>query len=41
LHDGTQFARALDYAPLPPEILKRAEAKINSITAGGKTIRQG
>jgi phosphate transport system substrate-binding protein len=41
LHDGTQFARALDYAPLPPEILKRAEAKLNSITAGGKSLRQG
>jgi phosphate transport system substrate-binding protein len=41
LHDGTLFARALDYAPLPPEILKRAEAKLNSITAGGKSLRQG
>ncbi|MFL6228823.1 MAG: phosphate ABC transporter substrate-binding protein PstS [Pyrinomonadaceae bacterium] len=40
LHDGTQFARSLDFAPLPPEILKRAEAKLNSITSGGKTLRQ-
>jgi phosphate transport system substrate-binding protein len=40
LHDGTQFAKALDFAPLPPEILKRAEAKLNSITSGGKTLRQ-
>jgi phosphate transport system substrate-binding protein len=39
LHDGTQFAKALDYAPLPPDILKRAEAKLNSITFGGKTLR--
>jgi phosphate transport system substrate-binding protein len=39
LHDGTQFAKALDFAPLPPEILKRAEAKLNSITSGGKTLR--
>jgi phosphate transport system substrate-binding protein len=39
LHDGTQFAKALDFAPLPPEILKRAEAKLGSITSGGKTLR--
>jgi phosphate transport system substrate-binding protein len=40
LHDGTQFARALDFAPLPDEIRARAEAKLNSITSGGKTLRQ-
>ena len=36
IHDGEQFAKDLQYAPLPAEIVKRAEAKINSITAGGK-----
>jgi phosphate transport system substrate-binding protein len=41
LHDGTQFARALDFAPLPDQIRARAEAKLNSITSGGKTLRQG
>jgi phosphate transport system substrate-binding protein len=39
-HDGEQFAKELLYAPLPPEIVKRAEAKINSITSGGKPLRQ-
>ncbi len=41
LHDGEQFARELQYAPLPAEIVKRAEAKLNAITAGGKPLRQG
>lgn len=39
LHDGTQFARTLDFAPLPAEILKRAEAKLSAITSGGKPLR--
>ena len=39
LHDGTQYAREKSYAPLPAEVLKRAEAKLNSITSGGKTLR--
>ena len=39
LHDGTQFARALDFAPLPDEVRARAEAKLNSITSGGKPLR--
>ena len=25
--------------PLPPDIVKRAEAQINSITSGGKPLR--
>jgi hypothetical protein len=29
----------LQYAPLPGEIVTRAEAKINSITSGGKPLR--
>lgn len=40
IHDGEQFAKDLLYSPLPPEIVKRAEAKINSITSGGKPLRQ-
>jgi phosphate transport system substrate-binding protein len=40
IHDGEKFARDLQYAPLPDEIIKRAEAKINSITSGGKPLRQ-
>ena len=39
IHDGEQFARELQYAPLPADIVKRAEAKLNSITAGGKPLR--
>jgi phosphate transport system substrate-binding protein len=39
LHDGEKFAKDLQYAPLPAEIVKRAEAKINSIASGGKPLR--
>ncbi len=40
LHDGEKFGAELHYAPLPAEVLKKVEAKINSITSGGKTLRQ-
>jgi phosphate transport system substrate-binding protein len=39
IHDGEKFAKELQYAPLPADIVKRAEAKINSITAGGQPLR--
>lgn len=39
IHEGEIFAKDLQYAPLPAEIVKRAEAKINLITAGGKALR--
>jgi phosphate transport system substrate-binding protein len=39
IHDGEKFATDLQYAPLPAEIVKRAEARINSITSGGKPLR--
>jgi phosphate transport system substrate-binding protein len=39
IHDGEAFAKELQYAPLPAEIVKRAEAKINLITSGGKPLR--
>lgn len=39
IHDGEAYTKDLQYAPLPAEIVKRAEAKINSITSGGKTLR--
>jgi phosphate transport system substrate-binding protein len=39
IHDGETFAKDLHYAPLPPEMVKRAEEKINSITSGGKPLR--
>jgi phosphate transport system substrate-binding protein len=39
IHDGEQFAKDLQYAPLPPQIAQQAEQKLNSITAGGKPLR--
>jgi phosphate transport system substrate-binding protein len=39
IHNGEAFARDLQYAPLPKEIVERAEAKINSIVADGKPLR--
>ena len=39
IHDGEKFAPALHYATLPDEIIKRAEAKLNSITANGAPLR--
>ena len=39
IHDGEHFAKDLQYAPLPDEIVKRAEAKIGSITSGGTPLR--
>ena len=40
VHDGEAFAKPLQYAPLPADIVKRAEAKINAVTSGGKPLRQ-
>ena len=39
IHDGENYAKELLYAPLPADIVKRAEVKINSITSGGKPLR--
>lgn len=39
IHDGEKFTKDLHYAPLPAEIVKKVEAKINSMTSGGKTLR--
>src|SRR5215217_2424252 len=40
IHDGEGFAKELQYAPLPADIVKRAEAKISSITANGAVLKQ-
>ena len=40
IHDGEKFAAELHYAPLPADVVKRVETKINSITSGGKSLRQ-
>lgn len=39
-HDGEKFAADLHYAALPDEVVKKVEAKINSMTGGGKPLRQ-
>lgn len=39
IHDGESFTKDLQYAALPQEIVKKAEAKVNSITSGGKPLR--
>jgi phosphate transport system substrate-binding protein len=39
IHDGQQYAKDLLYAPLPTEIVKRAEAKLKSVTSGGQPLR--
>lgn len=39
VHDGEKFAAELHYAPLPPAVVTKVEAKINSITSGGKSLR--
>jgi phosphate transport system substrate-binding protein len=40
LHDGEKYAAELHYAPLPADVLKKVEAKINSIATSGKPLRQ-
>ena len=39
IHDGQQYAEALDYAPLPKSAVADAEAIISSITYGGQKLR--
>ena len=41
IHDGQKYCKELQYAPLPDEIVKRAEAKIASITSGGQPLHKG
>lgn len=40
LHDGSEYAKALNYAPLPDPVLKKVETKINSISSNGKPLRE-
>ena len=39
IHDGEAMAREKSYAPLPAEVVKKAEAKIKAITYQGKPLR--
>src|ERR1051325_9661306 len=38
IHEGEKYAKDLLYAPLPDDVVKRAEGKINSITANGSSL---
>jgi phosphate transport system substrate-binding protein len=38
IHDGEQMAKGLLYAPLPPEVVTKAEQRIKSITYQGKPL---
>ena len=38
IHDGQKFAAALDYAPLPKDVLPKVEAKLKSLKAGGQVL---
>ncbi len=40
IHDGSKYAADLHYAPLPAEVVSKVEAKINSISADGKPLRE-
>ena len=39
IHDGEGFVKELQYAPLPADIVKKAETKISSVTANGTALR--
>ncbi|HEU4835367.1 MAG TPA: phosphate ABC transporter substrate-binding protein PstS [Pyrinomonadaceae bacterium] len=39
IHDGEAFGKELQYAPLQPDVVKKAETKINSVTANGAALR--
>jgi phosphate transport system substrate-binding protein len=39
IHDGQKFAKELQYAPLPPEIVAKTEARLKQVTSGGKTLK--
>ncbi len=38
IHDGQKLGPALDYAPLPAEVVTKAEAKLKSLKSGGKVL---
>ena len=40
IHDGSQYAKDLHYAPLPEAIVEKVETKIDSLTADGKPLRE-
>lgn len=40
IHDGEKFVKDLHYSPLPADVIKKVETKINSMTNSGKPLRQ-
>src|SRR5215207_453950 len=40
IHEGEAYAKELQYAPLPADIVTRAEGKIKMVTAGGTPLKQ-
>ncbi|HEY0659338.1 MAG TPA: phosphate ABC transporter substrate-binding protein PstS [Pyrinomonadaceae bacterium] len=40
IHDGEKYVRDLQYAPLPAELVKKVEGKINSLSSAGQSLRQ-
>lgn len=38
IHDGQKFAEALHYAPLPPLVVAKVEARLKDLTANGKKL---
>jgi phosphate transport system substrate-binding protein len=41
LHDGQQFAKDLDYAPLPAKVLTKVEARLKELRSGDKKLLSG
>ena len=41
IHDGQKFGAALDYAPLPAEVVTKIEGKLKSLKAGGQVLLAG
>jgi phosphate transport system substrate-binding protein len=39
LHDGQKYAEKLDYAPLSPEVLKKVEEALSTITYRGQSVK--
>lgn len=38
LHDGQKYAKSLDYAPLPPKVVAKVEARLKELKAGSKQL---
>ena len=41
IHDGSQYAKDLHYAPLPEKVVAKVETKINAVSAAGRSLREG